>query len=78
MRAPRGIAKAQARKLARLQRKLGLPFTGRGMTAREAWIAIEHARRALAVPGDGGQGLRRAKARRRQDGEWEVGSPGRK
>ena len=55
MKGARGISKAQARKLARLQRKLGLPFTGRGITAREAWAEIEGAQKALTRRRMGGR-----------------------
>ena len=42
-----GIANEQAAELARLQRALGVPYTGRGMTAAEAARAIASARAML-------------------------------
>jgi hypothetical protein len=44
---PRGISNDQAAELARLQRQLGVPYSGNGMTAREAARAIDAARKAL-------------------------------
>jgi hypothetical protein len=41
---PRGISNDQAAELARLQRQLGVPYSGNGMTAREAARAIDAAR----------------------------------
>jgi hypothetical protein len=41
---PRGISNDQAAELARLQRQLGTPYSGNGMTAREAARAIDAAR----------------------------------
>jgi hypothetical protein len=46
-RKPKGITNAQARELARLRRKQGLPYDGRGMTAGEAYRAIANARRSM-------------------------------
>jgi hypothetical protein len=43
-RMPRGISNDQAAELARLQRQLGVPYSGNGMTAREAARAIDAAR----------------------------------
>jgi hypothetical protein len=43
-RMPRGISNDQAAELARLQRQLGTPYSGNGMTAREAARAIDAAR----------------------------------
>lgn len=37
----KGITNPQASYLAALQRELGLPYTGSGMTAREASITID-------------------------------------
>ena len=44
---PRGISNLQAAELAELQRTLGEPYTGRGMTAAEAARAIASARARL-------------------------------
>ena len=44
----RGISNNQAAELARLQRALGEPYTGRGMTASEAASAIASAQARLA------------------------------
>jgi hypothetical protein len=44
---PPGISNDQARELGALQRELGVPYTGHGMTARQARNAIEAYRRQL-------------------------------
>jgi hypothetical protein len=43
----RGISNDQARELSRLQKTLGEPYSGRGMTAAEATRAINAARARL-------------------------------
>jgi len=42
-----GISNTQAKELARLERQLGLPYSGRGMTARLAAKRINNLRRQL-------------------------------
>lgn len=51
----RGITNAQARYLARLQRELGVPYSGAGMTMSEAHAAI---RAAIAEVDRRAQGMR--------------------
>jgi hypothetical protein len=46
---PKGITNAQAKDLARLQRQLGEPYSGAGMTARQAADAIRARRAQLEV-----------------------------
>jgi hypothetical protein len=41
---PRGITNGQAKELARLQRQLGEPYTGHGLTGKQAASAIAAAR----------------------------------
>src|SRR5687768_12069711 len=48
---PRGITNAQARTLARLQRALGEPYTGNGMTHEQAESAIAAAAARLPDAG---------------------------
>lgn len=46
-RKPAGITNKQARYLAALQKRLGVPYTGNGMTKAEAHRAINEAKRRL-------------------------------
>lgn len=46
----RGITNKQASYLASLQRELGVPYTGNGMTLAEASAAIDDAKRRLGQP----------------------------
>lgn len=48
-RGKRGITNAQAKYLADLQRRLGTPYSGGGMTLTEASSAIADARRRLGM-----------------------------
>jgi hypothetical protein len=58
----RGISNAQAKELARLQRRLSVPYSGNGMTSVEASQAIKAARADLARISDGQRAWRAAHA----------------
>lgn len=51
-RRPLGISNEQAKELAALQRRLGVPYTGNGMTAARARSTITSCQRALRAAGE--------------------------